>query len=265
MCLADNDWSNGSADSRNLCDIQLNLGDLAKGETTARQALDWARQTNNSKLECYALAYLAYALLLLGKNKEAGKYFHQANELNRKDFSFLKWLCSNAGIQYAEFLARNGEKELAEEVTTENLTICQRIPLINDIPSCYRLLAGLKLEKPDYSQAEEYLNEGMQNARNIGLQEEIARLHLGFARLYLARNELPKADSALKETLSICTRCNYKIFEVDARNVLSQIYHAADQPTLARTEAEKALSMSEECSYHWGKVDAEEILTQLPS
>ena len=247
-----------------MCDIQLKLGNLAKGETTARQALDWAKQVDEKNYEMFSLAYLGHADFLLGKNKEAKKYFQQANELEKERDPTKKWLISVRGIRYAELLARSGERELAEEVTKENLALCQKIPSINDIPRCYRLLAGLNLEKPDYSQAEEYLNKGIEIARNIGLQDEIAKLHLGFARLYLAQNNQRDADKAIKETLSICAQSGYKIIEIDARNVLAKIYHAADQPVLARQEVEKALAMSEECGYHWGKIDAEEILDQLP-
>ncbi len=260
--LADNDWVNTSVGSQNLCEIQLKLGNLAEGEVVARQALDWARRAKDKEFECYSLAWWAYAAFLRGENKEAGELFEQANQLDRELFG-IKWLCSFHGIHYAEFLARSGKRELAEEVTRENLNICQQYRGINDIARCYQLLAGFCLEHKDYQQAEKYLDEGLQIARNIGLQEEIAKLHLGFARLYLARNDLPAANTALKEALSICTRCGYKIIEIDARNVLAQIHHAANQPSQARSEAETALSLAKTCGYHWGQVEARKELERI--
>lgn len=258
-----NDWENALFASRLMCYIQIRLGNPAEGETAARQALGWSRRTENKNYECNSLSYGAYAAFLQGKNKEAQKLFEQANKLEREITPKAKWLCSNSGVWYAEFLARSGKKKLAEKITQENLRFCRDKNWQNSIARCHRLLARFYTEQQNYSQAEDHLNNGQQIARNSGLQEETAPLHLGFARLYLARNHLPQADSAIKETLAICASCGYKIIEIDARNILAQIYHAEGKKGEARIEAKKALEMSQSCSYHWGQIDAQKILSKL--
>lgn len=120
----------------------------------------------------------------------------------------------------------------------------------------------MDLDRDDYAQAKDHLDSGLQIARNIGLVEEVAKLHLTSARLHFAQDDLPQANAALSETLSICTRCGYKLIEIDALNIHAQILNAEGKTTDARTKAQTALSMSKDCGYYWGKVDAEEILNK---
>jgi tetratricopeptide (TPR) repeat protein len=263
MELVNNNWINASMGNRNLYDIQILLGNLTDGEKAIRQSLNLAQQAKSKKRECEALAYCAYALFLQGNNEVAGKLFEQANQLQQKIIPQTTWLFSYRGTRYAEFLIRCEKMELAEEVTKKNLKMVLQLHSINDIISCRRLLARLCLEQKDYSNTEAHLIEGLPIAYNIGLKEELAKIHLEFARLYLVQKYLPQAHSSIKEAMRICTRYSYKLIEIDARNVLAQIHLADNKLELAQKEAQTALNMSITCGYHWGQMDAKNILKNL--
>ncbi|MBI5788381.1 MAG: metallophosphoesterase [Candidatus Schekmanbacteria bacterium] len=262
MDTAVGNWKNASIDSQNLSCVYLLLGELVKAEETANDALLWAQYAEDKTQAAGILEFSAYPSFLQGKNKEAGELFEKANITKKaRERAGEGGAAVLPGMYYAEYLYRNGRENLAEEITLTNLEICQAKKWTNNMVRCFRLLAGFSLGRQEYQQTENYLQDGLHIARQLGLHEELANITLGFGRLLLARNKFPEAKTTLGNALKISRRCGYKLIEINTHNTLARVHQTDHKPQSAYDEAEAALKLSRTCGYYWGQMDAQSLLT----
>jgi len=257
------DWKNASICYQNLAEKNAHLGELSKSLDASRESITLARKSKNKMIEGNAFAYEAYALHLLGDLDRASESFQRSEALERKINPQVKYRYSLSGIRHSDHLRRIGEYYYSSRVAEENLKICERNRLANDLSRCLRVLGDLDADVGNDASARVRYNDAVRIARGISQRDVLID-----ALLSRGRFEAPLADhgfgfSDLNEALDYALADGYRIYEADARISLARAHLSSGDPASARSEAELALSMSEDMSYHWGKLDAAAVLSDM--
>jgi tetratricopeptide (TPR) repeat protein len=154
-----------------------------------------------------ARAYRALRALLMGEANAALAAAEQARELAdvqayERDIIQAEWLVGAALVALA---AQSGEAE------------------------------GNNL-----AQAEGHLTEALNRCRAINLVELEPDILLAWARWHRARGNAPQARQHAEEALAIADRCEYRLAQADAHNLLARLALDAGDPNAARQHAEIA-------------------------
>jgi tetratricopeptide (TPR) repeat protein len=206
-------------------------------------------------------AYLAWILHLLGKNKEADNWVRHADELQIKIDG--NRLYSQRGIFYADFLISMKRIDEAFELTKQNLEICQRNNLLNDISRCHCCLSAIKRVKGNHKEAEVHLQNALEFARKVGMPELEIEALLESARLHLDMGRHKAAIRDANEVQKICARTGFKLYEPEAEIVLSKAYLALNDIEQAKDFAHSAYEKAVSMSYRWQEGDAADLLGEI--
>nr|CBH38843.1 hypothetical protein containing TPR repeat [uncultured archaeon] len=245
----------------NLAKLQFRTGELERGLSTAKKALDTAEKAKSDKKIRNSKAYLAWILHLLGKNEEAGNWFRQADELVSKISGYR--LCSIWGVFYADFLILMKRIDEAFELTKQNLEICQKNNLLNDISRCRRCLGVIERTKGNHKGAEDHLQNAIEIARKVGMPALEIEVLLESGRRHLDMERYEDAISDANEVLKICARTSFKLYEPEAEIVLSKAYMALNDIEQAKTFAHSAYEKAVSMNYRWQEGDAAHLLGEI--
>ena len=206
-------------------------------------------------------AYLAWILHLLGKGEEAGKEFREADELALKfEGNRLRTI---AGVFYADFLISMKSIDEAFELTKQNLEICQRNNVVNDISRCHRCRGAIERIRGNHKAAETHLQNALEIARKVGMHVLKIEVLLEAGRLQLDMGRPEDAICAANEVLKLCAGTCFKLYEPEAEIVLSKTYQAltdfGQAKNFAHSAYEKAISMN----YRWQEGDAAHLLGKI--
>ena len=263
MFLAQEDWANSTTTWKNLCEVHTFLGDLAAAREDATQALAMALRSGEQREVADSLATQGWMAHLEGDLAAAAAAFQEAEALERQIDSTKRYLHSHRGIQHADHRRRAGDPGSAQEITTDNLQICERNHWTDEISCCRRLLGDLAGDEGRPEEAREHYAAALDLARTISDRAVLIEALSARGRWLARRGEAAEARRDLDEALDYATAGGYRIYEADIRVGLAWAHLKAGDPAAAGSEAGRALALSLQMGYHWGRVDAQEVLDAL--
>ncbi len=255
------DWAGASATLQNLADLQFRIGEIQKGLQSARRALEMAEKAGSTEDILRGQGYLAYTFHLLGKSKEAEKWFKEADGLERKMNE--RRLYSIGGVFYADFLLSTERIDEALELTGQNLEFCREYSSINDFSRCHRCLAAIERIRGNQKEAEAHLEKALELARKVGMPGLEIETLLEYSRLYLDKGEYKDAIKAANEVLKLCQRTGFLLYEPDAEVVLARAYLGQKDFDQAKTFANSAHSKAKKMGYKLAENDAAKVLKEI--
>ena len=254
------DWKEISIRYQNLADLQFRTGELDSGLESAKKALDVAEKAKSDEIK-YSKAYFAWILHLLGKGGVAEKEFCQADELEEKISGYR--LYSGWGVFYADFFLSMKRIDKAFELTEQNLGICQRNNLLNDISRCHRCLGAIERIKGNYKEAKNHLQNALEIARKVGQPALEIEALLESSRLHLDMKGHEDAIRDANEVQKICARAGFKLYEPEAEIVLSKVYLALNALEQAKNFVHSAYEKAVGMNYRWQEGDAAHLLGEI--
>ena len=258
MGIEDEDWEDVSTSYQNLADLQVRTNELDLGLESVKKALDVAEKANFDGHICSSKACLAWILYLLGKTKDAEKWFKEADELQIKIYG--NRLYSLRGVAYAGFLISMKRIDEAVELTKQNLVICLSQNWTNDISRCHRGLGAIERIQGHHEAAEVHLQKALEIARKVGMPALEIEALIEFGRLHRDMGRHGDAVKSANEVLKLCERTGFKLYEPDAEVVLGKVYLASGDTEKAETFAQSAYDKATGMKYRWAEGDAAHLL-----
>ncbi|MEA2053316.1 MAG: tetratricopeptide repeat protein, partial [Euryarchaeota archaeon] len=261
LYIEENQIAYASVGYRNLADLQFRTGELESGLESAKTALDTAEKAKTDQYIVNSKAFLAWILHLLGKGEEAEKEFREADELEGKISGYR--LYSGYGILYADFFLSIKRIDEAFELAKQNLEICQRNNLLNDISRCHRCLGAIERIKGKPNEAEVHLQNALEIARKVGMPDLEIEALLESGRLHLDLGRYEDAIRDAKEVQKICARTGFKLYVPEAEIVLGKAYLALNDSRQAKNFARSAYEKAVSMNYRWPEGDAAHLLGEI--
>nr|QNO57719.1 hypothetical protein GBAFDLPJ_00013 [Methanosarcinales archaeon ANME-1 ERB7] len=246
-----------------LAKLQFRTGELERGLSSAKKALDTAEKAKSDKKIRNSKAYLAWILHLLGKGGEASKEFRQADELQIMIDPDGDRLYSTYGVFYADFFISLKKIDEAFKLTKQNLGISQRNNWPEIISRCYRCLGAIERIKGNHNEAEVNLQNALELARKIGMPDLEIEAMLESGRLHLDKGRHNDATQDAKEVLKICAWTGFKLYEPEAEIVLGKVDMALNYLEHAKTFAHSAYEKAIGMKYRWQEGDAAHLLGEI--
>jgi tetratricopeptide (TPR) repeat protein len=255
------DWENASKGYQNLAELRFRTGELESGLESARTALDTAEKAKSDVIIVCSKAYHAWILHLLGKSKEAEKEYREADELEGKISGYR--LYSYRGANYADFLISIKKIDEAFELTKQNLKICKRYNVVNDISRCHRCLGVVERIKGNHDRAEIHLQKAIEIACKVGRRDLEIEALLESGRLHLDMGRHENAINACNAVLKLCEWTGFKLYEPETEIVLSKAYLALNDIEQAKTFVHSAYEKAIGMKYRWQEGDAAHLLGEI--
>jgi tetratricopeptide (TPR) repeat protein len=146
----------------------------------------------------------------------------------------------------------------ASELTQQNIEICQRYNLINEISRCHRVLSAICRIKGEYKEAEEHLNTSIEIAKRVGMPTLEIEALIEYGRLYLEKDDHKSAIDRADQIIELCKRTGFKLYEPDAELILAKAYSKDLQKSKPYTES--AHKKAKDMHYKIAEKEAEELL-----
>jgi len=160
-----------------------------------------------------------------------------------------------------------GEFVDAQTLATRAMTYCQQQRFERGMIRAARLQGQAALGLDDLSTAEERLHHALTRARTINLVEEELPSLIGLAELRRRQGDLKAARELLDDVWEPAERGPFRLYHVDAFNVLAQIERDAGDHAAAVEAATKAYRLAwcdgPPFAYHWGLQKAKAHLAVL--
>jgi tetratricopeptide (TPR) repeat protein len=228
------------------------VGELAAAGANLRCRIELCREIGDESREAVGHLELGRLLTCEGAFDEAGR------ELDTAEAAFDKAVYAQGGGMVwayrgqrallmggteAALAAAEQARELADEVA-RTLYPHER----DFIQAEWLLGAALVAQAPkekgrqtkNLAEAEAHLTEALNRCRRINLVELEPDILLAWARWHRAKGNRPQARQHAGEALAIADRCEYRLRQADAHNLLARLaLDAGDQPA-ARQHAETA-------------------------
>jgi tetratricopeptide (TPR) repeat protein len=238
------DKSNLAIGLGNLALEQVRLGELAVAEVSLRRRIELCREVAEEFEESGGRLELGRLLAYQGASDEA------AQELDAAEALFDKLAhTQGVGITWAYRALLMGDAKAALAAARRARKLADVRAYERDILQAEWLvgaalvaLAAQDGEGQDeaLAKAEGHLTEAISHCRRINLVELEPDILLAWARWHRARGNAPQAQEHAEEALAIADRCEYRLAQADAHNLLARLaLDAGDQPA-ARQHAEIA-------------------------
>ncbi|MBE9592998.1 MAG: tetratricopeptide repeat protein, partial [Proteobacteria bacterium] len=164
---------------------------------------------------------------------------------------------------YADFFLSIKRIDEAFELAKQNLEICQRNNLLNDISRCHRCLGAIERIRGNPNEAEAHLQNALEIARKVGMPDLEIEALLESCRLHLDMGRHKDATRDANEVLKICARTGFKLYEPEAEIVLGKAYLALNDIEQAENFAPSAYEKAADMNYRWQEGDAAHLLGEI--
>jgi tetratricopeptide (TPR) repeat protein len=241
----------------NLALDQVRLGELAAAEASLRRSVELSREVGDEFGEAVGHLEVGRLLAYRGASHEAAQELDAAlasfEKLTQPQSQCIVWAYRALrallmGDAEAARAAARQARELADEVAR---TVH---PFERDIIRAEWLLGAALValasgnkERQDeaLAEAERHLTEALNRCRRINMVDYEPDILLAWARWHRARGNAPQAQEHAEEALAIADRCEYRLAQADAHNLLARLaLEAGDQPA-ARQHAQIAKERAE--------------------
>jgi tetratricopeptide (TPR) repeat protein len=254
----DGDKRNLAIGLANLADDQLKLGELAAAEASLGRCVELCREVGDEEREALGRRELGWLLAFRGVFTESEEHLAIAQgAFDRREARGTNFVSVVRAHRFVSVVrAHRIERALLMGEAKGALAAARRARELADVRAYERdiiraeWLVGAALvasaagekgqEKKLLAEAEAHLTEAIDRCRGSNLVELEPDILLAWARWHRARGNPPQARAHVEEALAIADRCEYRLKQADAHNLLARLaLDAGDQP-LARQHAEMA-------------------------
>jgi len=266
-------WNSAAAIAGNLGELMLLIGHIARALEYASRGVVLADRSGVYMEQVSERTVLADVMHQAGDFAKAEAMFHDAEELQKKNQHEFLLLYSLRGFQYCDLLLSKGQYREVLSRASETVELAkQNLGKgfgYDDIGHDYLSLGHAHLLQ---SQSEQgfplteslnYLNLAMDNLRQTGTQEFIARGLLVRAELLCIKNEPDKVQKDLDEAFSIATRCGMGLYLADCHLEYARLYLVKGEKVKAREHWQIAKDSIEKMGYHRRDKEVQELEEQL--
>jgi tetratricopeptide (TPR) repeat protein len=255
-CLARHNWTGAAVIASNLTQLRQALGELSDALVQARKSVELADISGDADQPIITRTMLAAILHAMGLRKEATAQFEEAERMQRDAQPAFPLLYSIPGFWYCDLLLDQGRDDEVRARVTRTLEIAARKHWVIAIAfdhlslSFMHLRAAQKGTSSDHSQATSHLEHAVDGLRRAGQQDYLPCGLLARAALHTYTRDFPSARHDLDATLTLATRCDFRLHEADAHLGHARLALAECHPVAAREHLAKARSIISSTGYH---------------
>ncbi|WP_338844754.1 metallophosphoesterase [Massilia sp. W12] len=269
MRVQQKNWQNAARTASNLSQTQALLGHLPTALASARQALDYAEQSQDAFMKMANRSNLAWHSFLSGDSASAVRLMQEAERLQVEMQPAYPLLYSLQGFQYCEILlAQQSSAAEVAKCAHQSLAWAQENGYLLDqgldqhtLAKCQLLLA--RAAQPDAAASLQAALTHSQAALCLIRQGDssgyIIPALLTHARIQCALQDHPAALAALNEAYAIARRCGMLLYETDTLLARLELFGKA-QPypwpeSSPAQDHQRAGELIEECGYGLRKAE----------
>jgi CHAT domain-containing protein len=261
-------WSNAAHDYLEASHAARTAGQLQKGITYSRKALEIAEKNNYSRLQARAIFYLTLDYRSIGQPAIAREWAEKGLELTkgiaaeRQNRSFRSLFLRELGLYYT----RQREYRTAIRLLTDSLHLLEEnlanlkqlnpkrlLKVPNAIPNtqhhilyCLYFLGNAHRQAGNVAEAMKAYEKGIEAVREFRIKSDAeVSLHYGLGRLYAGQKEFPRALENLKKALEMSEGMGLSTYTYSASSQLGDVYLQSQNPTEAIGFYKKAIESIE--------------------
>lgn len=251
-----NDIANAGRALSYLSEKLYLLGELDDAQSTAQKGVGISDQSGSKFEMLFSRTALAEILFAKGHYKEAGKYYLEAEALQRQHEPSFPLLYSQRGYRYCEFLLamsrwpealRHAEQILGWRDSSDSLFMVAFELLTMGKAKLFQLLAQKGGGRSALlSEALTWLDQAVEAFRKAGVNHHLPKALLARASCRRFTGEYETAQKDLMEMLEICSMSEMVVDEINFRlemalllEVQSKKADADDHRRIAQTLADK--------------------------
>jgi tetratricopeptide (TPR) repeat protein len=246
------------ASLENRIEAESYLGRFAGARRRADDAVRIAGELNDPEEMRDALVYRGYIADAIGELELATEQFARAESLQASIAPECPKLMSLYGLWHADHLFHTddltGARRLAEYVLEQARAGRQ----LDDISMSWRVLGEIAAAEGADEEASRCFNEAVRGARAISELTVLLEALLARGRWAAALAEAD-ATADLNEALNLARGGSYKPSEAKIRLGRARLFAARQNPKCAQAELRRALELSEETKYYWALKEAESL------
>ncbi|MCJ7510051.1 MAG: DUF4062 domain-containing protein [Dehalococcoidia bacterium] len=254
---------------------QVPLGELAAAEANLRRSIQLGRDVGDVFWEAVGHEelgrLLAYEGAFEGAARELDAALASFSGLGDLQGQCVAWASRVLrALLMGEAKAALAAARRAHEIATSRRNERDRVQAERLLGAALVALAAQDGEGKDkaLAEAEGHLTEALTRCRRINLVELEPDILLAWARWHRARGNAPQARAHAAEALAIADRCEYRLVQADAHNLLARLALDAGEPDVARQHAaiarERALCDGPPHCYQPALDEAERLLKAAP-
>lgn len=216
MATQQQNWQNAARQADNICELLVTLGRLSEALTTGRQAVELADRCGGAFFRMLTRATLADALHQSGEAAEAGRWFVEAEAMQREWQPAYPLLYSVRGFQYCDLLLGQGQVGEVRRRSVQLIQWQQPSDSILDIALDHLSLGLAEAAAGEASAAAGSLECVVDGLRRAGVQDNLSRGLLARAAFRREQGQFGAAGRDLAEVRRIAGRGGMRLFLIDA-------------------------------------------------
>jgi tetratricopeptide (TPR) repeat protein len=254
--IAHSSWKHAAIVAALLSDICQSSGDLSTALTQARRSVELADQSGYAGRSMINRTTLAASLHAMGRWKDATAQFQEAERMQKEAYPASPVLNRLWGYRYCDMLLDQGQDDEVRTRAVQTLGWGRtQYPLLDtalDHLSLGRahLLAIQRGAASHLAQATSHLQQAVDGLRRAGTQHHVPLGLLARAALHTHTGDFPAARHDLDATLTLATRCGFRLHEADAHLGHAHLALAEGHPAPAREHLAKARRIIDATGYH---------------
>jgi tetratricopeptide (TPR) repeat protein len=221
----------------NVAFDQLKLGLFREAEQSLRRQIELGRESTHEFHEALGHMELGRLEAYQGRFDESASELDTALsislKLNHRRYEGIDWLYR----ALRALLTQNANEAVDAARRSRELADDKRYE--RDIIRAEWLLGWALIDQAS-AEAEAHLSEALTRCRRINLMEHEPDILLAWARWHRAKGNVGEARRHVREALAIADRCEYRLVQADAHNLLAHLALDAGDYKLARHHAEIA-------------------------
>lgn len=246
-----NNWRPASIAVRNLCQLEVILGNVEKSEHLAISAVSFADQSGVDLERMRSRSVLAHIKHQRGKIETALNLFEDACLIQENIESYKDpILLSIQGYQHCDLLINIGKNEDVLKRATYSLEISRR----NDWPFSIALsklcLGRVAIAQSKIHSGKALLDQAIDSLRTLGGPEYVSKSLLARAASLREVMECSLPCRDLDEAMRIAVRCGMRLHECDAHLEYARLALAESKHDDAVVHFKSAQQLVTACGYH---------------
>lgn len=236
-------------------------GNFKKAKEDIEKSIKLKRLIGDVKKATNLLNELGIICSSTGDYSQALKYYYEALDLSEKLSDDLSKAATLHNL--SKLFKEQEDYEKALELAQKALSICEKLDFVYGISACSNTVALIHLHNNNHLDALANYNRSLEIMTNIGKNEQVARIKMEMANVYLALDSLDKVTVLYQEILLLSDSLKNKSVIAMARIGLGKLYLAKNKLTLALSEGNKGLSLMKETQDITGLRKAEQLLSEV--
>ncbi len=256
MRIKQENWKESSKDEGNLSQLVLALGRVEEAVDYARQAVTHADNSGDDFQKEAMRTALADALHQRGELEEAGKWFQEAEAMQKKKQPEFHYLYGLAGFLFCDLLLGQGRHQEVRKRAEQTLEWATNEQFLLDIAldqlSLGRawMMQTLAEKTGDFTKSMDYMHQAMAGLRKAGVQHHLPRGLFARAECFRHMQEFKAAWEDLLEALEIAQLGSMNLFLADYHLEAGKLCKAQGK----QPDARKHFTTAKEMMVEMGKL-----------